>query len=182
MNKDVAIDINNLTTEAVILLTMALDRIILGQYSVGTFDKIKRGIGISMGKIFDLQEVVYKQYPELDPDTDTDNSSPSRCDLTYRGLTECTEACAKHFWMNEEVALSINNLVIATITTLRLVLYRALGQCADEDYLEIKQGVASSIEWMENEILSIIYEECPELEEQYKIKKGLLPENNAANK
>lgn len=186
MNKETAIDFNNLAFDSIALLAMALDQILLGQYSNEVLDKFKRGIGIAMGKTFDLQELVYEQYPELDPDAV--HSSSSKRNLRPCKLTKYSKKDAEVYWMNndwwrnEETALSVSNLLLSSTAILETALHKVHSQCSNEEYLMIKQDIVSLMQWIEDELLFSIWDLLPEMSNKNKVNDVSFPDDGAANK
>jgi len=66
IERDAAIEIQGHTLHAIEALSRALDSAV-GKCSDEDFQVIKRGVGLSMGRIqMEILEVINSQYPELD--------------------------------------------------------------------------------------------------------------------
>jgi hypothetical protein len=69
----------------------------------------------------------------------------------------------KNFMIDKEIAVIVQKYSVTAIESLHNALTSAVDKCSDEDFQSIRYGVASSIATINADLLSIIYEQYPEL-------------------
>jgi hypothetical protein len=68
-----------------------------------------------------------------------------------------------NFMIDKQTAVTVQKYAVTAIESLHKALTSLEAKCSDEDFQSIRYGVGSSIATINADLLSIIYEQYPEL-------------------